>query len=229
MVGNWIVKPLPVLYSKTEPNILVYHIFPASGGDAEGGWPVRVRLVHGYNMPDCMRIKGYSVEHLKSIMMVDRTDNRITPRSLWKLRSDCGNISIWATAVLNAGDFKVEDYDITSFPFPKVGVLDEPGWSPRGVTIENLKHPIKNFKLFLRAKWNASRCDVATFLRLKRPAWVSDEKLVLVAASNEQTHLNEPLVTRNVLLAHSVVLEELQKWFAEHGTSIVSNIYNNKK
>lgn len=226
MIGDWIIKPLPVTYSETEPNILVYHIFPVRSADAEEGWPVRVRLVHGYNMPDCMRIKGYTVERLKSVIMMSTADSNATPRSLWKLRSSYGNVSIWATAVLNAKNFSIMDYDVTSFPFPKVNIPDELGWSPRGITLENMKHPIKNFKLFLQAKWNASRCDVLTFLRLKQPAWVSDDMLVLVAASNEQTSdFNKSLVTKNVLLAHSLVLTELQKWFAEHGASIISNVY----
>lgn len=57
--GQWEIRRVPVSSDPVEPNILAFAMVPRSG---TSGVPVLARLVHGYNMRDCMRIKGYKVE-----------------------------------------------------------------------------------------------------------------------------------------------------------------------
>lgn len=57
---EWTISALPVSRSYTEPNILAFEMVPVGGLEHTG--KVVTRLVHGYNMCDCMRIKGYKVE-----------------------------------------------------------------------------------------------------------------------------------------------------------------------
>jgi hypothetical protein len=58
----WSVDRLPVSSSPTEPNILAFGVRPeGEQGPIGNAGPVLTRLVHGYNMPDCMRIKQYEV------------------------------------------------------------------------------------------------------------------------------------------------------------------------
>jgi hypothetical protein len=242
--------------------------------------PILVRLVHGYNMPDCMRIKGYKVELLEDRRQRSevrdqrsegggqRTDDRrrmtgnshvpvldqhsgssilqysnipasriLNPASsntptlqysnipifqhiqVWRVTSSIGDVTIWITGMLNAGDFSETDIDIRSMAFPRVGIPDNPDWLPRGMTVSGMKHPLTNFHLFLRSKWNTARSDLATFLRLKQPAWASGELLTLVAASpmitlsdGEDRGRVEQLALVRDLAAYNFMLAEFQKW-----------------
>lgn len=230
-------QPVPIDSSPSEPNILAFKAIPTSSqhpyshAPAQYNSPVLIRLVHGYNMPDCMRIKGYKVEliewlgakrKVERVVEAERQrsgEAKIEPQiktdkhgwenekdgirisdtgtknpelgtlntnlcfQVWRLTSGSGDVSIWITSMIRAGDFSPTDIDVRSMPFPRVGVPDDPGWFPRGFSWSSLKHPVKELRLFMRAKWNASRCDVATFLRLRTPAWASDECLTLVSAS----------------------------------------------
>ena len=197
--AGWTVTREEVPVSSIEPNIVAFKLWPrdrAAAGSVPG--PVYVRLVHGYNMPDCMRIKGYEVELLRDTR---RKDRRSTPPvepgaggsatvraaqqrqcQVWRLTSNVDRVSVWVTAMLRAGDFRETSVDVRSMAFPRIGTPDDPRWAPRGITWESLRHPIRNLRRALRAKWNNSRCDPLTFLGLKQPAWASDEMLTLVAA-----------------------------------------------
>ena len=262
--------------------------------------PILVRLAHGYNMPDCMRIKGYKVELVReegdrspgisdqSSVITDqwagngREDilqkaTKVTkpgfaqklrrgdpaeavgsedkefeqkiakgttqgrPESgirnpassiqhpasslqppasstlrlqIWRLTNSLGERSIWVTGMLRAGDFGGLDADVRSVPFPKIGVPDDPEWNPQGLTWSSLRHPARNLGWFLRAKWNNARCDWATFLRLRRPAWASGERLTLVSAMQGRAVEagDEEAAVRQVLAAHRVIHAALREW-----------------
>lgn len=238
---GWVFYPVTVNSSPIEPNIIALRVEKV--GDSRV--PVYVRLVHGYNMRDCMRLKGYKVElvedrsssssakasedkedgrqktDVRSQMSevrdptTDKRQQTTACRSqIWRLTSRAGDVSIWVTSMLKAGDFSVVDMDVRSMPFPRVSVPDDPGWVPRGVTLASLRHPIDNFNSFLRSKWNNARCDLATFLRLKTPSWASNEILTVVSCSQGPSVKNdqEGVVLQAVLSAHYLVLSRLQSW-----------------
>jgi hypothetical protein len=245
----WSVTPLPVHNTPIEPNILAYLVRRSSAstpdnsttalateaaGSATAVFAVAVRLVHGYNLPDCMRIKGYQVELIADTRETESglppamglrepgqpagsqgTDSPL-PRQLqvWRLTAGGGSRSIWVSSMLRAGDFGETAVDARSMAFPRIGTPDDPGWLPRGITLQSLRHPLRNFRLFLRTKWNNSRCDLATFLRLRQPSWASDEMLTLVATS-EQAHPAgevEDTIVREVVAAHGFMQSALQTW-----------------
>lgn len=181
-VDGFTARKLPVSVEGAEANILVWEFarrFDFYGGD-RGRSAVLVRLAHGYNMPDCMRIKGYRVD----LVADDRNEAGSTNAAcqVWRLSSAQNETSIWVTSVLNAGDMSGTATDIRSFTFPKVDVPDDPGWVIDGITMAELRHPVAFGKKVIRSKWNASRCDILTFLRLKPYAGVDSRRLALVSA-----------------------------------------------
>lgn len=242
--GGWTIRRVPVPDTLTEPNILGFSVKGSGISDSpaprEGALPfVQIRLVHGYNMCDCMRIKGYKVELLGERNATGKTEkgkkeDRGGRVQVWRLTSGAADVSIWVTSLLRAGDMSVTDEDVRSMPFPRVGIPDEPGWFPRGVTLKSLRHPVDNLNLFLRAKWNASRCNVATFLRLRTPAWASDEILTLVSSSAELSVISEQkksspvtgiaisgeekAVAEQVISVHLLMASCLQTWRKEKGS-----------
>jgi len=279
--SQWLARPVPVRADPVEPNILVYEVRRAGAKEHADtpvlpypdAHPVLVRLVHGYNMRDCMRMKGYQVELAGEARSQEsegtenmgqgttacppkplrRRDNTTTQqlrnsttdvahpvsssdfppqagpsaadrshpsslssrhRQVWRLTSSTGEVSIWITGMVRAGDFSETDADVRSMAFPRISIPDDPRWLPSGITWKSLCHPIANFQLFLREKWNSSRCDLATFLGLRHPAWASDELLTVVASwrgpSVERNE--EQLVTEHVLAAYDVLYAGLKAW-----------------
>lgn len=156
-------------FTEKDCNILSFVIIRAEHG------PVHVRLTHGYNMPMCMRHKGWEAELVSDERFEDESQS-------WRLIAPNAVTSIWTSAVIDAGRLAGTSIDIRSFAFPRIGVRDDPNWIPRGFTRETLKHPIRELRHMVRARWNGARCDLLTFLRLRQPAWVSDELLTVVAA-----------------------------------------------
>ena len=228
---EWRIKSRPVSTTAIEPNIFAYELQRT----AVASRPVLVRLVHGYNMRDCMRMKGYEViltadtRESPAFPALSTPDTPILqysdtpkPRSpsrcqLWRLVSEAGDVSIWTTTMLRAGDLSETGVDCRSMAFPRIGLPDDPRWLPRGITWRSLRHPVRNFRMMLRAKWNNSRRDISTFLRLKRPVWASEELLTLVALSGGGTVRpeEEQRVAVEVLAAQGFLLTELQRWKRE--------------
>lgn len=223
-VSGWTLSRLTVPDDPVEPHILA--LLATREGAAA---PIFIRLVHGYNMVDCMRIKGERVDLLadtrSAIASADgvaldpisaRTKAGALPPGfqVWRLTSPADRVNVAATAMLRAGDFSRTAVDTRDMLFPRVDVPDNPGWFPQGLTWRSLRHPLRNGRLFLRAKWNASRTDVLTFLGLRQPAWASEELLTLVAASTDTTvpREREAAVTADIVAAHTGVLLELQAW-----------------
>jgi len=229
---DWVATARPVSSSPIEPNILSYEVRRHPSTRVPRRMPVLIRLVHGYNMPDCMRIKGFSVELIGDTRRKDQNTDvsrqseakteRPTPNheprqyQVWRLTSEIGDVSIWVTGMLRAGDFAETDVDVRSMAFPKIGTPDDPSWLPRGMTPGSLRRPVQSFRTMLRAKWNNARCDLATFLRLRQPAWASEDMLTLVGASGRSSRYsgNEEQTAREVLAAHAFLLSEMQKWRA---------------
>jgi len=210
---GWEVRVLPVQNTRIEPNILAYEVRARSPASEISG-PVLVRLVHGYNMPDCMRIKRYRVDLVKDTRAVGAQRRCERPLQIWRLTSATGDKSVWVTGMLRAGDFRESDVDVCAMAFPRIGTPDDPSWLPEGLKLSSFKHPVRNFRWLLRAKWNNARCDLATFLKLRQPAWASDELLTLVGGSDEGAlrRTNEAAVTEAVLRAHEFVYRQLRAW-----------------
>ena len=204
-IAGMTLKAVPVtVRDQAEPNVVVYL------GERQGSaLRVGFRLVHGYNMPMCMKIKGYRVEPVEVVK-----PDPLLPIQIWRVISSTGETSIWITTMIRSGDFGVTPVDICSMAFPRVDIPDDPNWIPQGVSWADLKHPVQTVRTYLRARWNASRTDVLTFLRLRQPAWASDELLTYVSRSFSLpvTRENEAQVIQQVQADHGAMLKELQRW-----------------
>ncbi len=185
---EWMIRLVHMKATPTEPTVIAYDVRPRVPGmpGAPARAPVLVRLVHGYNMVDCMRIKQYRVDLVadsrqRRVGPGDRAQGGALPVQLWRLTSPSGERSVWATTMLRAVDLSATDTDTRDMAFPRVGTPDDPAWAPSGLRWSSFRRPVRNFRLSLRSKWNASRADLLTFLRLRQPAWASDVLLTLVS------------------------------------------------
>ncbi|MBT3296625.1 MAG: hypothetical protein HN919_15450 [Verrucomicrobia bacterium] len=173
-----LVQPDPL-----QPNIISYRATPATGR-AGLNRTILVRLAHGYNMVDCMRIKHFQVEAVGGDggpLGDGALPGSGLHREVWRLTSAINDQSIWMTSMHNGSDFKPLEMSTTSMAFPKIGTPDDPGWQSKGLSRESFRRPIHNLKRTLRHSWNNARCDLLTFLRLRRPVYASDEILALVS------------------------------------------------
>lgn len=184
---NWSFSLMHVKATPTEPTIIAYDTSRRTTDGGRDGAPVRVRLVHGYNMVDCMRIKQYRVDlisdtrHRADNPGEDTAGEKHFPEQVWRLTNPSGEQTVWVTTMLRISDFGATETDTRDMAFPRVGTPDEPAWSPSGLKWSSFRHPIRNFRFYLRSKWNASRLDPLTFLRLRQPAWASDVMLTMVS------------------------------------------------
>ncbi|MEI6808637.1 MAG: hypothetical protein WCN95_07935, partial [bacterium] len=190
------------------------------------GISVLVRLVHGYNMHDCMRLKGYKVELLADGVDsgkwdVERkanhqpsTTNEQRRIQTWRLTSDIGDQFISCSVMLRAGDFGGTMVGVKDMAFPRIAAPIGPEWDIVGVRASDLSHPVQSFVMLCKVKWNNSRCDLLTFLRLRQPAWASTEYLTFLASSRgvRVTPDNEAAVINEVRAAQAVVYAELCRW-----------------
>ena len=204
------VERCPVGDDPHEPNLAVYRFH--SG--APKARTTLVRLVHGYNMRDCMRIKGFDVRLVEERREDVKSGSRLPRVQIWELNSSIGDRSIWATSMLGAPSLAGTDVDVRSMPFPRVGIPDELNWYPKGITWEGLKHPVRNTRRFLRAHWNKSRCDLRTALGWKRPAWLENSVLTLVTLTHDidkNVSLDKDAV-EHVLAVHREFHGQLVAW-----------------
>ena len=255
-LDGWKVEQLEIVPTFMEVNLLKYRLRrqpedsslrpPRSLREIS---PLRnaqilIRLVHGYNMRDCMRIKGYDVQELDGVLngygvavngggentgeseqeATKSTENPSTNNQqpttdlrkaqVWRLTSATSDSSLWLSGMLRAGDFTETDLSTTDMAFPRIGIPDDPSWMPRGLRLKSFRHPVRNMRYFMRAKWNNSRCDLLTFLGLRKPAWASDDALTFLVV-----WVGEPLEAQDeaavsALLAdvYRQVLPQLQAW-----------------
>lgn len=202
------IRPVPVTSrDPAEPNIAVFGI---EWGAAPKAVPLMARLVHGYNMPMCMKIKGYVVEPVGTPPL---SAQRL-PLQAWRVTSSAGEVSLWVTTMIRADDFSATGVDVCSMAFPRIDIPDDPNWVPAGFTREDLKHPLRSLRTWARARWNASRTDLLTFLRLRQPAWASDELITYVTRSlpPSVTPAGEREMIGQVAAAHAALLKQLQAW-----------------
>ncbi len=247
---QWSIRLIGVQSTPTEPTVIAYRVqrdlSSLSSLPSVQNAPLLIRIVHGYNMVDCMRIKQYKVtlladarskiENRKSKIEnqnipptslpaprlpfpVSTFDFPISnlPYQLWRLTSSIDESSIWVTTMLRSADFGVTTVDTRDMAFPRVGNPDDPSWAPTGVKWSSFRHPIRNLRDFIRAKWNASRCDIWTFLGLRQPAWASDEMLTMVTEYHGPpvSPQQEAAVGQYVLQAHAFMLNEFQHYWRE--------------
>ncbi len=206
--GQWRAERVSVPATPIEPNLAAFRMARRSADDPYP--PAFVRLAQGYNMPDCMRIKGYQVE-LLSDGSVPEAGGRV---QIWRLTDPLGDESVWVSSLLRAEDYAVLDRDIRALPFPRIGVPDDPDWAPTGLRWRSFRRPIRNMRWYFRARWNNARGDWLTFLRLKRPAWASDDILALVSTLSGSPvfpRVEEPAVREKILAAHNQVRRALAK------------------
>lgn len=183
------------------------------------GQRFHVRLVHGYNMPMCMKIKGYKVEPISDSRKEDPSGKAYPLRIQgWKLTSETGEVSHWLTTMIQADDFSPSGQDICRMPFPRVDIPDDPNWAPDGISMDDLRHPLQAVRRWHRARWNAARMDTLTFLRLKQPAWASEEQLSFVTR-DFPTSSDNPDPEKRIAELHAVhirTLGLLQDWRRKH-------------
>lgn len=222
-----VVRRLAVNRTAIEPNVLAFGVREGVQGSklsAELGkvQPLMVRLVHGYNLADCMRIRGYRVDLIEDIRntaaaRVPQGGRRV---QVWRLTSDIGDRSIWVSSMVRAADGQAADADARDMPFPRIGTPDDPNWVPQGLTLASLRHPFRNLGMFIRARWNSSRCDLATFLKLRQPSWASDELLTLVTASYAViVGPEEEEAIRQLMAVHVFFLDQLRQWGAARASA----------
>ena len=193
-------------FDPAEPNIASFGVERAG---VPGNGLFGIRLVHGYNMPMCMKIKGYTVEEIGRLDL---------PAQVWRVTSSTGEVGIWITTMIRSDDFSPAAVEVTSMAFPRVDVPDDPNWVPHGLTRDDLHHPFLSLRTWFRSRWNASRTDWLAFLRLRQPAWASEELLTYVSRSfpPSVTPDREAAVTREVARLHAAMLEDLQRWRKGH-------------
>jgi len=221
---QWNIRLVHIKATPVEPTVIAYDVRPRAAGMQDGvaGAPVLVRLVHGYNMVDCMRIKQYRVDLLsdtrrRGVAPGDAASGGRLPVQVWRLTAPSGERSVWVTTMLRASDFGATDSDTRDMAFPRIGTPDDPAWAPSGLRWSSFRHPLRNFRLYLRSKWNSSRSDPLTFLRLRQPAWASDVLLTLVSeyrGASVAAAMEEPAAA-HVLEAHRLLLG----LFQAHGGS----------
>jgi len=240
---QWDTRLVHMKSSPTEPTVIGYKLSPKRVGSREVAAPLFSRIVHGYNMVDCMRIKQYKVKLVLDTRFTPETGSRAAvvvsrganigsqqtrpqqtsaqtpaPRThiqVWKITSSIGEVSIWVTTMLRSADFVSTTVDTRDMAFPRVGSPDDPSWAPTGLKWSSLLHPIRNARIAIRSRWNSSRCDLLTFLRLRQPAWASDEMLTMVTEYHGQPVLpkREEAVMQYTVQAHHAMLNEFQKFW----------------
>jgi hypothetical protein len=209
------VRKVPITTNDpVAPNIVVLDVRSARD---EAWGHLAVRLVHGYNMPMCMKIKGYTVAPLqdsRSANAASGAGRRPVGCQVFRVTSSLGESSIWVTTMVRAGDFRPTAVDIGSMAFPRVDIPDDPRWVPRGLNLEDLRHPVVAFKRWARSRWNASRTDLWTFLRLKQPAWASEELLsfVTLSVAPAVTPATEAATVAKALALHEASLSAFRAW-----------------
>ena len=220
----WQSRVVYVKSTPTEPTITAYELQPVIRAGMEippsGDAPVLVRVVHGYNMVDCMRIKQYGVDLLAEDLPAWRAHEAGVgsapsvgpPLQIWRLREPEAPARVWVSSMLLATDFSGTAVDTRDMAFPRVGTPDDPAYRPTGLRWSSLRHPIRNFRMYVRARWNASRTDLLTFLRLRQPAWASDVLLTMVSEyrGRDAADRTDAEMQRHVLAAHRFFYAELR-------------------
>jgi hypothetical protein len=209
LVEDWSFSQLPITaIDPAEPNIM-----SLSGKcEREPDRMATIRLVHGYNMPMCMKIKGYTVTPIKDMTLpVNPQRNEPLRIQYWRVTSSTGETSFWLTSMIRADTFAGTETDICSMAFPRIDIPDDPNWVPQGLGA-NLRHPVAALRRWFRSRWNGARTDLLTFLRLRQPAWASDEQLSYVTLGKPVSAEDMESFLEHLQNLHTAVLLKLQEW-----------------
>jgi hypothetical protein len=222
--ARWSLKAVPVQPDPTEPNILAFEVHPRESG-APGARPLFIRLVHGYNMCDCMRLKNHQVERV-----ADFAEGWPRPApagaepagrtEVWRLTSSVGDRALWATSMLNSRDYSYSSAGTEDMAFPRITAPESSqDGVPQGITWNHLRNPLRSFRRYIELRWNAARSDLPTFLSLRQPAWANEEVLTFVSASRGPSvgGDEEGAVMAALLDAHHGLVKELRRWKAAPG------------
>jgi hypothetical protein len=125
--------------------------------------------------------------------------------------------------MLSAGQLTPTGLDTRDVPFPRIGTPDDPRWVPTGLSWRSFRHPVSNLVVTVRHLWNNARCDLLTFLRVRQPAWASDEVLTLVTASSPVSRADEGLARGEVLALHRAFYVDLRAWAGRWGPNGVED------
>ena len=243
-IEGWITDTMPVTRdSYIDANIAAYSLVrDYSSSVTDNRQPITnnhylIRLVHGYNMPMCMKLKYYTVEKIQDYKVRSVSDPKLQsayrslpsttqqlsnlttilptelPYQLWRLTSSVGTVSIWVTTMIRSDDFSATSEDICSMAFPRVDVPDDPGWVPRGFGLEELKHPVATFRRWYLHRWNGARWDVLTFLGLRRSVGASNELLSYITKIEDLPSGGpRDADIQDLLEIHATMLKDLQAW-----------------
>ncbi len=220
----WQARVVFVKSTPIEPTITAYELRPVHPAgatvDPGRGAPILVRFVHGYNMVDCMRIKQFDVKLLGDDRAHWRDTGRARdpgegpPMQVWRLTEPRGPGRVWVSSMLLASNFSGTTVDTRDMAFPRIGVPDDPAYVPTGLKWSSFRHPIRNLRYFLRARWNASRTDILTFLRLRQPAWASDVMITMVSEyrGHDAPDRTDAEMMPQVVAAHQAMYRELRRF-----------------
>lgn len=215
-VNGWNLTSLPISsIDPAEPNIVLLSATRTPPGPTglSSRTAALIRLVHGYNMPMCMKIKGFTVSPLTDITRPTGIPGAPAVRiQAWRLTSSTGETSVWLTSMIRAGDFSPTTGNICDMAFPRIDMPDDPRWVPSGFTRADLRHPITAARRWFRARWNSSRTDLLTFLRLKQPAWASDEQLSYITIGKPSSAPDTDHTLKELHDLHIAVLDAFQAW-----------------
>lgn len=222
--AGWDVEFVPVNPDPVEPNILMYVLRSDRAPASRKQRPLVQRLVHGFNLVDCMVEKGHRVDLFASTRVGDG-DKGVEllppavldsgrPLQVWRVVSPTGDAAVWLSTMLRAGDFAATGVDTRAMPFPRVPFPEHAGWTPRGFTKEGLKHPVQGLKKYFRYKWNSSRGDLLTMIDLKQEEWASENDLTLVTLSDGASVGPEDMnaIIAEMFAVHSEMHAQLMAW-----------------
>lgn len=115
--------------------------------------------------------------------------------------------------MLRARDLKPTDRDVRSMAFPRIAAPMDADWNPSGFRLSSLRHPIRNVKQLLKAKWNNARCDIWVFLGLKQPPWADPGTLTYLTYAYLPSQETIDADTANLInRMHHSMLNELRQW-----------------
>lgn len=208
-VKDWSFSHLPITaIDPAEPNIMTL----SGKHDREPERAATLRLIHGYNMPMCMKIKGYTVTPIGDTTLPANPQQKPPLRiQYWRITSSTGDTSYWLTSMIRADTFAGTGTDICDMAFPRIDIPDDPNWVPQGLGA-SLRHPVTSLRRWFRSRWNGARTDLLTFLRLRQPAWASDEQLSYVTIGKPATAETTESLLEQLQNLHTAALARLQEW-----------------
>ncbi len=207
---GWDARNIPAKFTKYSPNLVAYEMCPRLSQESKvGGGRIVSRLANGYNMVDCMTVKGYKVDLLSNMLNGDGKTGKVYVQT-WLLTRD-GIKSVLATSLLRSSDLTTTSADVRSMVYPYAG---KPGDQNLGMHGFSWRHPFVFARNAVRSRWVNSQRDVLAFLRLKKRRWADDKVLTMVT---EFSHQPTPVpstetMEKMILNVHYAMATEFHKF-----------------